>query len=114
MNEELKELLEELEVLEYIDQDEVYDNFDQLWDAIEDNGGFNVDIIYYASAMKYLIENDTSLRRSLEVAQDYGYELKNLNSETLASLLASQDRRDEVWEHKAEIEQLLIEDEDDN
>ena len=114
MNEELRELLERLEVLEYIDQDEVYENFDQLYDAIDDNGGFNVDIIYYASAMKYLTENDTSLRRSLEIAQDFGFEPKNLNSETLASLLASQDRRDEVWEYKAKIEELLIEDEDDN
>lgn len=48
---------------------------------------FDYEIIYYDRAMDYLKENDNSLQTSLELAQDLGYQPKNLNSETLASLL---------------------------
>ena len=62
-----------------------------------------MEVIYYASAMEYLMENDNSLRESLEIANDLGYELKNLNSEILASLLASQNSRDEFADLESEI-----------
>ena len=39
--------------------------------------------------MEYLKENDPSLSESLEIAAELGYDFKNLNSEILASLLAS-------------------------
>jgi len=48
---------------------------------------FDYEITYYSTAIEFLKENDASLKISLELAQDFGYELKNLNSETLASLL---------------------------
>lgn len=47
---------------------------------------YEQDIIYYHKAMDYLKENDTSLNESFELANDMGYELKNLNSETLATI----------------------------
>lgn len=86
--------VENLNVLEYVDADKV-NSFDDVYEAIDDVNGFDVEIIYYASAMKYLTENDTSLRESLEIASDMGFEVKNLSSEVLASLLASQRCRED-------------------
>ena len=37
--------------------------------------------------MKYLSENDPSLSESIEIAQDMGYDLSNINSELLATIL---------------------------
>jgi hypothetical protein len=66
-----------------------------LYDSIEEGDGFNVEIIYYYNAIEYLKDNDNSLRESLEIAQEFGYEAKDINSELLASLLASQYAREE-------------------
>lgn len=82
-------------------------NFDDLYQSIEDGGGFDVEIIYYSNAMEYLSRNDNSLRESLEIAADMGYELKNLNSELLASLLASQNSRSEFSELRGEIDEFF-------
>jgi len=49
------------------------------------------EVIYYYDAMKYLLENDQSLNESIDLAIDMGYELKNINSCILASLLQSQE-----------------------
>jgi len=45
------------------------------------------EIIYYSNAIEFLSENDDSLLNSIELAENMGYELKNINSELLASLL---------------------------
>jgi hypothetical protein len=44
------------------------------------------EIIYYSKAVNYLLENDASLRESLGLANDLGFTLDNLNSETLATI----------------------------
>ena len=44
------------------------------------------EIIYYNRAIKYLAENDSSLRESLSLANDLGYTVENLSSETLATI----------------------------
>jgi hypothetical protein len=75
-----------------------------LYDSIEEGDGFNVEIIYYYNAIQYLKDNDNSLRESLEIAHEYGYEAKNINSELLASLLASQNARNEWSEIEAKIQ----------
>ena len=62
------------------------DDTDGLYDFIIDRIR-EQDIIYYYNAMKYLAENDISLRDSLNIASEYGYTLKGLNSELLATLL---------------------------
>ena len=54
--------------------------------------------------MEYLTANDTSLLESLDLAADMGYEIKNLNSEVLASLLASSKEREDF----ADIESDFI------
>lgn len=97
--------------------DEDHQSTDDLRDAIEDGNGFDIEMIYYSNAIDYLQNNDPSLRESLSIAQDLGYETKNLNSEILASLLASQNSREEFSELESQIdaffEELNAEDEEE-
>jgi hypothetical protein len=71
------------------------DDVDAIIEAVEvlneDYQMTNKEIIYYANAIEYLAKNDQSLAESLSIANDYGYDLEKLNSEVLASLLASQN-----------------------
>jgi hypothetical protein len=86
---------------------EEFTTFEEVRDLLEDNNAFNVEIIYYSKAMNYLMENDASLLDSFRIAREYGYELKDLNSETLASLLASENARNEFYQLESEINSLL-------
>ena len=90
------------------------DNSEDIFEAIENNGGFNIEIIYYSNAIEYLKENDSSLNESIELAVEMGYNLENINSEVLASLLASQKIREEFEELREEIEEFFdnLEDEE--
>ena len=101
----LSELNTEIDVLNYVDVDNIdYSNaFDSICEMIEDNNVFDVEIIYYSNAISFLAENDASLHESLEIASEYGYEAYNLNSEILASLLASKLVREEFCELESEI-----------
>lgn len=107
----LSELSTEVDVLNLIDIDNIdyNDAFNSIYEVIDDNGGFNVEIIYYSRAMEYLRENDPSLYVSLAIAAEYGYEVQNLNSEILASLLASKLVRDEFYELESEINDFFAE-----
>lgn len=92
---------------DYVDKyifDEDY-TADDLYKAIIEDNGFDEEIIYFSNAMKYLSENDLSLRESLELAYDFGYETKDLNSEILASLLASEYNRNNF--PKTDIQDFL-------
>ncbi len=80
---------------------------DDIYRVLEDAQAFAVEIIYYTTALEYLRENDPSLRKSLELAHDRGYTPDNLSSETLASLLASQNLRDDWNNAEAEITEFL-------
>ena len=92
-------------LINYVDIENIdlSDAFSSIYEMIDENGGFNCEVIYYSNAIKYLQENDASLMESLEIASDLGYEVKNLNSEILASLLKSQNVRDEFLELRDEI-----------
>lgn len=69
-----------------------FDDFqDNVMDWIQSQ-----EVIYYYKAMDMLREHDPSLTKSLNLAQDFGYEPKNLNSEVLATLLY-QDLLTDVW-----------------
>lgn len=94
---------------EYIDIEDIdLDSpFDSITTMVEDN--LDVDIIFYSRAMEYLTENDTSLQESLEIAEEYGYSPGNLNSEVLASLLASKENRQEFWEMEDKINNFFEE-----
>lgn len=82
-------------------------SYEELYDYIVDSNGFDVEIVYYASAIQYLKENDPSLQESLSIADEYGFNPSSLNSEVLASLLASRNLRDDFEECKEEIEEYF-------
>ncbi len=102
----LSELPIEVDILNCIDVLEIDENnpFDSIYNMIDDKNGFDVEIIYYSNAIKFLAENDPSLRESLELAEEFGYSAKDLNSEILASLLASKIEREKFEELRHEIE----------
>jgi hypothetical protein len=108
-NERLTELFNGYKLLnDYIDFDEVLrynecNALDELNEAIQDRIN-EADIVYYASAMEFLTENDISLRESLQIAQDFGFEPKNLSSEALASLLLQNMLSEELSEFINEVE----------
>jgi aspartyl/asparaginyl-tRNA synthetase len=106
---ELKSIIERLEknydlndyVFNYMDEDELkriedLDELEEYLQQINEDGNItNFEVIYYTEAIKYLSENDNSLRESLELASELGYELKDLNSEILASLLITQNNEED-------------------
>lgn len=101
----LSELSTEVDVLGLIDIDNIdyNDAFNSIYEMIDDSRGFDIDVIYYSNAINYLRENDPSLRESLELASDMGFSLDNINSELLASLLASEDARNNFYYLEDEI-----------
>ena len=119
-SEKIKEFLKGLEEdnsldidLNYhIDTEEIED-FSDIQTVLEESGAFNIDVIYYSVAIDYLKENDPSLKESLALASEMGFEIKNLNSETLASLLKSQNVREEFDALENEIDNFLEEVYDD-
>ena len=101
-------------IINYVDIDAIDndDAFTSIYEMIYENGGFDIEVIYYWKAIEYLQENDPSLMEALEIAAEYGYEVKNLNSEILASLLKSQNVRDEFLDFRDEINDFFQELED--
>jgi len=116
-NELIKNTLQDLTLIhlgedatEFMSLPDELDDYDthQIYDELQDNGFFNVDIIYYYKAIEYLKENDSSLCESLEIASEFGYTTENLNSELLASLHASQQRIDKFWEDvEPELDKII-------
>lgn len=102
---------ENVYILDYVDVENIdlENAFDSIEEMISDNNGFDVEIIYYSNAIEYLQENDPSLRDSLEIASEYGYDADKLNSEILASLLASQNSRNDFSELRDQIEEFFSE-----
>jgi len=56
------------------------------------------EVIYYHVAMEFLSEHDPSMYQSMEIAQDLGYEPKDINSELLATLLFQHLAMQELYE----------------
>ena len=104
LREEIK--LRHIDLLDYINAENV-NSFNDIYEQVEEQGGFNVEIIYYSRAMEYLMENDTSLQNSMELAADFGYTPENINSELLASLLASQYSMEELYKYEHEITEFF-------
>lgn len=90
---------------------DLYDTIDSIEETLRDNGAFDVEIIYCSNAMKYLADEDPSLTEAFEIAEEYGYSLSSLNSETLASLLASRRSEEEWSELRDEVEDIIDENE---
>ena len=93
---------------EYLDWDQI-NSFDELEEAVDNNGFFQQEVIYYATAMNYLREEDNSLTESLGLAADMGYQTENINSELLASILKSERVRESFYELRTEIDDFFDE-----
>lgn len=95
-------------VIENIDENSTAEDVaNMLYDELNDSRAFDVEIIYYCNAMKYLILNDNSLKESMTIASELGFELKNINSEVLASLHASQQAREKFEENRNKLEEFF-------
>lgn len=68
---------------------------------------YDDEIIYYGSALEFLQKYDTSLKKSLNLANDLGLELKNLNSEILASLLKQDIFRESINDSNEDLETIF-------
>ena len=101
----------EFDIMDNFQTEELEDinSYEELEEGLSDNNAFDVEIIYYARAIEYLKENDCSLSESMNIAEEFGYSPKDINSELLASLLASQNARQEFYELQSEIEEFFDE-----
>lgn len=81
--------------------------FNNLFDILDDRGAFDREIIYYENAINYLRDNDPSFVESLNIANEFGYKLTDLDCEKLASLHASNKAREDFLELEDEINKLL-------
>jgi len=134
--EKIGELLEKIELTngnlasDFVESQDVLDAFyevdviksNEVFDFIEQeiwfDDGFEDKIIYYDVAMKYLSENDPSLRRSMDIVFD-SYSCvqleKKMSSEFLASKLATDEcitsfqESDEVKEIAKQITEIITE-----
>jgi hypothetical protein len=66
------------------------------------------EVIYYSEAINILKEEDQSLTESFEIAEEFGYTLKNLNSEVLATLIIQQRLNEELYYFVKEVETKVI------
>jgi hypothetical protein len=102
--------IDNVDIMDFVNIDEIdTDNAaESIFEMINDNGGFDVEIIYYSNAIEYLKKHDNCLTESIEIAIEYGYTLENINSELLASLLASKKSMIDFWDYQDEINNFFI------
>jgi hypothetical protein len=105
----LNDLDIDITITDYVNAEDIdiENAYESILEVLQENGGFNVEIIFYTRAMEYLKENDPSLQESLEIANDFGFSLDSLNSETLASLLASRNAEEQFFELQSEIDEFF-------
>ena len=105
----------DIDVLNFVNIQDIdtLDAFNSIYEMIQDNNGFDIEVIYYGDAIEYLKQHDPSLCDSLEIAIEYGYTIENINSELLASLLKSQNVREEFQDLRNEINTFFEELEED-
>jgi hypothetical protein len=95
--------------LDYLFENQIEDlsDFDSFIDYLTKNDYMSIDIIYYSHAIDYLAKNDNSLRKSINIAIEHDWPIQNINSELLASLLASRNLQDLLHEYRDEINEIL-------
>ena len=90
-----------------MDEDEIT-SVDNVIEYIEERIN-EIEVIYYANAIKILSENDPSLQTSLGYAEDMGYSCGDLNSELLATILCQELAREELYDIRDDIEEVVDE-----
>lgn len=84
-------LRQELSMKHILDCETMEDLSEYFQDAINDSC-----IIGFRESMEYLAENDCSLQESMSLAESSGCSVRNICSETLATLLYQHHLRDEA------------------
>lgn len=107
-----KYLAENLDILETILEYADVSNVDELMEYIQENYIHDIEVIYYHNAMEFLKEEDPSLQESLQLMADFGYQVDDLNSELLASLLLQQKCSEELYALGKDFEEFFEEVED--
>ena len=90
-------------------EDDDLTSADNIRETLEDSDAFNIEIIYHSNAIEYLRKHDPSLETSLGLAHEMGFSLDKLNSETLASILASENVREDFSGIERELDELCEE-----
>ena len=108
VDERLTEVFKDTELEDY--NFEGFEDYDSLYEDLQQQITEH-EVIYYSVAMEYLSEHDNSLQESLALADDMGYEPRNLNSELLATILQQQNLNVELGNIANEIEECFEEDE---
>lgn len=117
----IKDLIKEYEkdynfndyIINYIDENNLkecknsIDVINLIDNANEDFEITDTEIIYFVNAIEYLKENNPSLQYSLELASDMWFEAKDLDSEKLASILASENNKDDFEKFKSKLKNAL-------
>lgn len=101
--------IDNLDILDFINESDINSEltYDEVTNILENNNAFDVEIIYYSNAIEYLSENDNSLHRSLNRASELCYEPGDLSSEILASLLASDQLREDWGDLETDVTEFL-------
>lgn len=110
----IKSLKSDIDLIYHIDFEEIdlmepENVYDAIREQLEDAQAFDEEVIYYSRAIELLKEYDPSFRNSLGLAADMGFELKNLSSETLATLLASDINREDFSYLESDITNFFTE-----
>ena len=97
--------IDNLEIMDYVDIEDIDLNnaFESIYEMLDEKIAFNIEIIYHYNAMEYLKEHDNSLIESLTLAEELGYKISDCNSELLASILATENARNDFYEKEKEI-----------
>jgi len=115
--EKIKDFLKTITVdgidIPYLVDAEEVNSYDDVYEAIDSQCGFVIEITYHPSAMDFLKREDPSLQESMRIASEFCYQTDRLNSELLASLLASEMARDEFALYQDAIQEFFDELEDD-
>lgn len=105
----LQQVLEDDDELGISDYIYRWDTPDEVIEYVKNNEqeiiDSNAETIYYSDAIDYLKENDRTLTESLELAKNAWYDLDNLNSCILATLLKTENE-DYYWQFEDAIEKL--------
>lgn len=106
VNTQLKELFKDtsFDCFQYGD----FESADELIESLREEIN-QEEVIYYRTAMEYLMENDNSLHESMALAHDMGYEAKDINSELLATILKQQNLNEELNDLVSDIEEIYSE-----
>lgn len=105
---EINNILYELELSDIVQEhiDDFIDlDFDKFIEKVKETIS-NECFVYNSEAIKYLMRHDASLKQSLDIANDLGYKLDNLDSIILANLLYQHMLYEQLNDNKDKLKEL--------